>query len=201
MSYWYAKKFKGVDLRKIGTKSVGASNAAKFVGKKASILVGLFDFAVKGAIPLLFLRYLGYEEWIQLSAGLLIVCGHNWSPFLGFRGGRGILTALGIILGLGMWIEFVTMCVVAGMIGRGLIYKDSGFWCFISFGLLPLLCFAFQEQTHIIIFSVLLVIMLLSKRLMSNGNMIREGSLKSTLLCRLVFDRDILSKTSWLKRG
>jgi len=43
--------------------------------------------------------------------------------------------------------------------------------------------------------------MLLSKRLMSNGNMIREGSLKSTLLCRLVFDRDILSKTSWLKRG
>ena len=83
--YWYAKKFRGIDLREIGTKSVGASNTMKFFGQKVTYLVALFDFALKGAIPLFLLRYFGCEEWLQLSAGLLIVCGHNWSPFLGFR--------------------------------------------------------------------------------------------------------------------
>ena len=198
MSYWYAKKFKGVDLRKIGTKSVGASNAAKFVGKKASILVGLFDFAVKGAIPLLFLRYLGYEEWIQLSAGLLIVCGHNWSPFLGFRGGRGILTSLGIILGLGMWIEFVAMCVIAGMIGRGLIYKDSGFWTFIGFILLIGLTLIFHPESSFIVFCSLLVVILLIKRLVPNMDPMQGSNKFTTFYYRLVFDRDIRSKRDWL---
>ena len=198
MSYWYAKKFKGVDLRKIGTKSVGASNAAKFVGKKASILVGLFDFAVKGAIPLLFLRYLGYEEWIQLSAGLLIVCGHNWSPFLGFRGGRGILTSLGIILGLGMWIEFVAMCVIAGMIGRGLIYKDSGFWTFIGFILLIGLTLIFHPESSFIVFCSFLVAILLIKRLVPNMDPMQGSSKFTTFYYRLVFDRDIRSKRDWL---
>ena len=198
MSYWYAKKFKGVDLRKIGTKSVGASNAAKFVGKKASILVGLFDFAVKGAIPLLFLRYLGYEEWIQLSAGLLIVCGHNWSPFLGFRGGRGILTSLGIILGLGMWIEFVAMCVIAGMIGRGLIYKDSGFWTCIGFILLIGLTLIFHPESSFIVFCSLLVVILLIKRLVPNMDPMQGSSKFTTFYYRLVFDRDIRSKRDWL---
>ena len=199
MPYWYAKKFKGIDLRKIGTKSVGASNMMKFIGQKTTYVVALFDFALKGAIPLLLLRYLGCEEWLQLSAGLLIVCGHNWSPFLGFRGGRGILTALGIILGLGMWIEFVTMCVVAGMIGRGLIYKDSGFWTFIGFLLLIGLAFIFHPQRSFIIFCSILVAVLIIKRLVTNMDPIQGSNKFKTFFYRLIFDRDIQSKCDWIK--
>ena len=198
MPYWYAKKFRGIDLRKIGTKSVGASNTMKFFGQKAAYLVALFDFALKGAVPLLLLRYFGCEEWLQLSAGLLIVCGHNWSPFLGFRGGRGILTALGIILGLGMWIEFVTMCVVAGMIGRGLIYKDSGFWTFIGFLLLIGLAFIFHPQRSFIVFCCILVIVLLIKRLVTNMDPMQGSNKFKTLFFRLVFDRDVRSKCDWM---
>jgi len=171
-------------------------------GRNIGIIAGLLDCLIKGTFTLLFLDViLGLGPYFLLIASMSLIAGHNWSIFIGLEGGRGISTAFGLLIGFQMWEEILVLTIFLGIIGRLILYKDSGFWCFISFGLLPLLCFAFQEQTHIIIFSVLLVIMLLSKRLMSNGNMIREGSLKSTLLCRLVFDRDILSKTSWLKRG
>ena len=153
VSYWYIKGMKGIDLRYVGTRSLGSSNMMNFVGKKPVYIVAFFDFGFKGTMPLLILRYLEYEPWVQVSAGLLIVCGHNWSPFVGYKGGRGILTSLGIILGLGMWIEFAMMCILAGFIGRGLIYKDSAFWTFIGFALLIGLVLIFNEKPYLIVFS------------------------------------------------
>jgi len=202
ISYLFGRFWAKIDIRTQGSRNVGASNLAVYGGRNIGIIAGLLDCLIKGTFTLLFLDViLGLGPYFLLIASMSLIAGHNWSIFIGLEGGRGISTAFGLLIGFQMWEEILVLTIFLGIIGRLMLYKDSGFWCFISFGLLPLLCFAFQEQTHIIIFSVLLVIMLISKRLMSNGNMIREGSLKSTLLCRLVFDRDILSKTSWLKRG
>jgi glycerol-3-phosphate acyltransferase PlsY len=160
------------------------------------------DCLIKGASTILFLDViLGMDPYFLLIASMSLVAGHNWSIFIGLEGGRGIATAFGLLIGFQMWEEILVLTIFIGIVGRLILYKDSGVWCFISFGLLPLLCFAFQEQTHIIVFSVLLGVILILKRLMSNGNIIRKGSVKYTLLCRLVFDRDILSKTTWLERG
>ncbi|SVB54349.1 uncharacterized protein METZ01_LOCUS207203, partial [marine metagenome] len=170
-------------------------------GKNIGIIAGVMDCLIKGTFTVLFLDViLGMDPYFLLIASISLVAGHNWSIFIGLEGGRGIATAFGLLIGFQMWEEILVLTVFLGIIGRLILYKDSGVWCFISFGSLPLLCFAFQEQTHIIVFSVLLGVMLILKRLMSNRNVIRKGSLKSTLLCRLVFDRDILSKTSWLDR-
>ena len=201
-SYLFGKFWAKIDIRTQGSRNVGASNLAVRGGRNIGIIAGLLDCLLKGTFTVLFLEViLGLGPYLLLIASMSLIAGHNWSIFIGLQGGRGISTAFGLLIGFQMWEEILVLTIFIGIIGRLILYKDSGFWCFISFGLLPILCFAFQEQTHIIIFSVLLVIMLISKRLMSNGNMIREGSLKSTLLCRLVFDRDILSKTSWLERG
>ena len=202
ISYLFGRFWVKIDIRTQGSRNVGASNLAVYGGRNIGIIAGLLDCLIKGTLTLLVLDIIfGLGPYFLLIASMSLIAGHNWSIFIGMEGGRGISTAFGLLIGFQMWEEILVLTIFLGIIGRLILYKDSGFWCFISFGLLPLLCFAFQEQTHIIIFSVLLVIMLMLKRLMSNGNMNRTGSLKSTLLCRLVFDRDILSKTSWLERG
>ena len=202
ISYLLGRFWAKIDIRTHGSRNVGASNLAVHGGKNIGIIAALTDCLIKGTFTVLFLDViLGMVPYFLLIASMSLVAGHNWSIFIGLEGGRGIATAFGLLIGFQMWEEILVLTVFLGIIGRLILYKDSGFWCFISFGLLPLLCFAFQEQTHIIVFSVLLGVMLISKRLMSNGDIIRKGSVKSTLLCRLVFDRDILSKTSWLERG
>ena len=202
ISYLLGKFWAKIDIRVHGSRNVGASNLAVHGGKNIGIIAGLIDCLIKGTFTILFLDViLGMNPYFLLIASMSVVAGHNWSIFMGLEGGRGISTAFGLLIGFQMWEEILVLTIFIGIIGRLILYKDSGFWCFISFGSLPLLCFAFQEQTHIIVFSVLLGVMLILKRLMSNRNVIRKGSLKSTLLCRLVFDRDILSKTSWLDRG
>lgn len=202
ISYLLGKFWAKIDIRTHGSRNVGASNLAVHGGINIGIIAGLMDCLIKGTFTILFLDViLGMDPYFLLIASMSVVAGHNWSIFIGFEGGRGIATAFGLLMGFQMWEEILVLTVFLGIIGRLILYKDSGIWCFISFGSLPFLCFAFQEQTHIIVFSVLLGVMLILKRLMSNGNNIRKGSLKSTLLCRLVFDRDIPSKTSWLDRG
>jgi glycerol-3-phosphate acyltransferase PlsY len=202
ISYLLGKFWTKIDIRTHGSRNVGASNLAVHGGINIGIIAGLMDCLIKGTFTILFLDViLGMDPYFLLIASMSVVAGHNWSIFIGFEGGRGIATAFGLLMGFQMWEEILVLTVFLGIIGRLILYKDSGIWCFISFGSLPFLCFAFQEQTHIIVFSVLLGVMLILKRLMSNGNNIRKGSLKSTLLCRLVFDRDIPSKTSWLDRG
>ena len=201
ISYLLGKFWAKIDIRAHGSRNVGASNLTVHGGKNIGIIAGLIDCLIKGTFTILFLDViLGMNPYFLLIASMSVVAGHNWSIFIGFEGGRGIATSFGLLMGFQMWEEILVLTVLFGIIGRLILYKDSGVWCFISFGSLPLLCFAFQEQTHIIVFSVLLGVMLILKRLMSNRNVIRKGSLKSTLLCRLVFDRDILSKTSWLDR-
>jgi len=202
ISYLLGRFWAKIDIRTHGSRNVGASNLAVHGGRNIGIIAALTDCLIKGTFTVLFLDViLGVDPYFLLIASMSLVAGHNWSIFIGLEGGRGIATAFGLLIGFQMWEEILVLTVFLGIIGRLILYKDSGFWCFISFGLLPLLCFAFQEQTHIIVFSVSLGVMLISKRLMSNGDIIRKGSVKSTLLCRLVFDRDILSKTSWLERG
>ncbi len=202
ISYLLGRFWAKIDIRTHGSKNVGASNLAVHGGKSLGIIAGLMDCLIKGTSTILFLDViLGMDPYFLLIASMSLVAGHNWSIFIGLEGGRGIATAFGLLIGFQMWEEILVLTIFIGIVGRLILYKDSGVWCFISFGLLPLLCFAFQEQTHIIVFSVLLGVILILKRLMSNGNIIRKGSVKYTLLCRLVFDRDILSKTTWLERG
>ena len=198
ISYWYGKIFKDIDLLQIGTKSVGSANLSVFAGKKASFFVAVLDFGLKGIIPLSVLGLLGFEEWVQIISGLLIVCGHNWSLFIKFKGGRGILTSLGIILTIGLWLELVLICILAGLVGRGLIYKDSGFWTFIGFFLLVMFVLIFNPDKHFVVFSSVLILMLIAKRLISNTRLLPGANIYRTLAYRLVFDRDVRSRSDWI---
>ncbi|TCK02915.1 glycerol-3-phosphate 1-O-acyltransferase PlsY [Phorcysia thermohydrogeniphila] len=90
-------KLKGVDVRQYGSGNIGATNVSRVLGKKYGALVLLLD-ALKGALPVLFLKVSGYSIEYQVVAGLSAILGHCFSPFLKFRGGKGVATGLGVFL-------------------------------------------------------------------------------------------------------
>jgi len=91
-------KMKGIDITKLGSGNIGATNVGRYLGKKYFFIV-LFLDALKGFIPtLLFKTIYGIEYGI--IAGLFSVIGHSYTIFLKFRGGKGVATGLGISLAL-----------------------------------------------------------------------------------------------------
>ena len=90
-------KLKGVDVRQHGSGNIGATNVSRVLGKKYGALVLLLD-ALKGALPVLTVKLLGLPEEYQVLSGLFAVLGHCFSPFLKFRGGKGVATGLGAFI-------------------------------------------------------------------------------------------------------
>ncbi len=86
---------KGVDVRSYGSGKTGATNVLRLLGWPGFVAIILLD-SLKGASAVLLARGLVHNPWIEAAAGFLAICGHTWSPFLGFRGGgRGMVTAMG----------------------------------------------------------------------------------------------------------
>jgi len=106
-SYLVARAGRGIDLRQVGSKNLGATNLYRQLGWRYAIPVGVFD-AAKGAIPVLvFGPRAGGGLWIPLILGLTAVLGHAFSVFVGFRGGKGVATAAGMVLGIAPWATLV----------------------------------------------------------------------------------------------
>jgi glycerol-3-phosphate acyltransferase PlsY len=93
---------KGIDIRNFGSGNIGATNVLRVVGKPWGILVFILDF-LKGFLAVVVSRLLFSDISISalILSGLAAVCGHNWPLFLKFKGGKGVATSAGVILGLG----------------------------------------------------------------------------------------------------
>lgn len=95
-------KAKGIDIRKIGSGSIGATNVVRALGKKWGLLVLVLDL-LKGAIPVyLAFKFLVFDWQIALVA-IAPVLGHIFPVWLGFKGGKGVATTLGVIFVLLDW--------------------------------------------------------------------------------------------------
>jgi len=94
---------RGVDIRKGGSGNTGATNLLRLCGRSWGLL-GLFLDAAKGALPVLAARYGAFGlfgpagDWTVAAAAIAAVMGHVYSPWLGFRGGKGVATTLGVLL-------------------------------------------------------------------------------------------------------
>jgi len=93
----------GIDLRTVGSGNIGATNVGRAAGKTWAIIVLLLD-AMKGAVPTLaapwLVQQLGADlspQTAQVLAGMAAILGHMFPVWLGFRGGKGVATALGVI--------------------------------------------------------------------------------------------------------
>jgi acyl phosphate:glycerol-3-phosphate acyltransferase len=99
-SYLAARAFAGIDLRQHGSRNLGATNLYRTLGWKYAIPVGLLD-AAKGLVPVVvFAPRVSSSEVFALVCGLTAVVGHAFSVFVRFKGGKGVATAAGVMLGL-----------------------------------------------------------------------------------------------------
>ena len=88
---------KRIDIRQIGDENMGAANAFRQLGARTGIIVGIID-AGKGALAVLIAQTVNLPQIAILVTGAAAVIGHNWPVFIGFRGGRGESTTIGILL-------------------------------------------------------------------------------------------------------
>lgn len=99
----------GKDLSSSGSGNPGATNAGRVLGRKWGVLVGVLDM-LKGLVPT-FLAGQLFGAHAAYAVGLAAVLGHIWSPFLRGRGGKGVATTLGVILGVHPWVALVGLAV------------------------------------------------------------------------------------------
>ena len=99
-------KMHGVDIRTVGSKNPGATNVRRALGNKAGLLTFLFD-ALKGIVAISIIAPIAIKteasiafSWVQVIAGLIVICGHNWTVFLNFKGGKGVATGAGVLVAL-----------------------------------------------------------------------------------------------------
>ncbi|UCC17578.1 MAG: glycerol-3-phosphate acyltransferase [Dehalococcoidales bacterium] len=132
-----SKLISKVDVREYGSGKIGATNVLRTAGKKAAALV-LFIDALKGALAVIFAGLIVGRNYLvigddfglgllvaQVLAALAAIAGHNWSVFLGFKGGRGVATFFG---------GLVALCPVAALFGSEVFIIGAGLTRFVSLG-------------------------------------------------------------------
>ncbi len=107
-----AKAFGGVDIRTTGSGNIGATNVYRTLGRKVGIMTLVGD-CLKGLVPVLVAKKLGFPDAWVAAVGLAAFLGHVYTVFLGFKGGKGVATALGVFLGLSPLAVLAALAVFA----------------------------------------------------------------------------------------
>lgn len=121
-------KAKGKDIRKLGSGNIGATNVLRCFGKPAGITCFALD-VLKGYLPAALFPHLGSGgaalnetfPGIGILFGVAAILGHNFPVFLNFKGGKGVATSAGVLIGV------APLAVVIGLITWGIVFKASGY--------------------------------------------------------------------------
>jgi glycerol-3-phosphate acyltransferase PlsY len=190
LAYFIAKRSLGIDIREHGSGNVGASNLLSLTSWRIAAPVFVFDF-LKGMIAVWLAWHLSFSLTKQTFVALAVICGHNWSPFLRFRGGRGVLTTLGAAL----MIPVLAISILAGTFAL----RVGPVAVFAAIASLPVLGFAFREPTEAVLGLLGMFVILVIRRLTAEQPIrVTSMSRRQLLLNRLLFDRDIRDKNIWL---
>ena len=109
-SAYLAGRLKGKDLARGNDGGLGTSLSYHKLGPAYGVMVGFIDLS-KGILTVIVVRVLGMPISVVLLAGLAAVAGHNWSVFLGFKGGRGTMVAYGVMVSLAFWGLILALCL------------------------------------------------------------------------------------------
>ena len=146
-AYYICSKFYSIDIRQYGSGNPGSTNVLRVLGAKPALIVFVADL-LKGLITVSIGRLIGGEN-LALLAAIAVVVGHDWSIFLNFKGGKGIATSLGVVIGV-----FPKVAPILIIVGISVIFISR----YVSLGsittatLLPILLIIFKYPAkHIII--------------------------------------------------
>jgi len=203
VAYLGAKLSRGIDLRQYGTGQVGSGNLYRMTSRRLGVPVILFDLG-KGVVMVWVAELLGLDIAQQLVVGLAAIIGHNWSVFLRFSGGRGIITTLGIILILPLINDMTPWWPVAfwSILAIGaIILRSSPLPVLVSVASLPLVSWCFHEPLPVTLGFLAIFMIVVLKRLTAprpaGTTPVSKGHL---FINRLFFDRDVRDRIAWMYR-
>jgi glycerol-3-phosphate acyltransferase PlsY len=160
-AYIMGRLRRGIDIRDLDSGNMGAGAVIRQVGIWEGILVGLADIA-KGSAAVLIARALGVAEPWVLAAGFGALLGHNFPVFVGFKGGSGTATTVGIFLVLAPVETVIVLIIIAIPV---LTTRNFAFAAFIGLILLPLLVWLFGGSLMLILYSLIIDVFMLGRNL------------------------------------
>jgi acyl phosphate:glycerol-3-phosphate acyltransferase len=148
-----------VDPRAAGSRNIGFTNVLRVAGKKAGLLTLAGDVGKGWVVAWAALQTIDHESWM-LAAAVSPIIGHMYPLFLNFRGGKGVATALGAIMGVAPWIGvslFAVWILTAGM------WRYSSMAAIAAFAALPPIAVGLNEGRPFVVFSLLVSAIILTK--------------------------------------
>lgn len=140
------------DPRMVGSKNIGFTNVLRVSGKKAGILTLLGDFGKGWVCAWVAMHWLTVESYIMVVA-VAPILGHMFSPFLGFKGGKGVATAVGVVLGLSPSIGLLLLLIWLGAVA---IWRYSSGGALAAFGCFPIVAVVNEQRQEFFIFSLVI---------------------------------------------
>lgn len=138
------------DPRTVGSKNVGFTNVLRVSGTKPGVLTLLGDMGKGWVIGWAAMQWLHTESFIMVVA-LSPILGHMFSPFLDFKGGKGVATALGSVLGLSPSIGTLLLLIWLGAVS---IWRYSSGGALAAFGLFPVVAIVNEQRQEFLIFAI-----------------------------------------------
>ena len=173
----WGKKFGGIDVREKGSKNAGSTNVLRTVGKKAAALTLICDI-LKGVVAV-FIAILASKIWqdsdeevLKYLAGLLVILGHTFPIYFGFRGGKGVATALGVLLVINPQIGGI--CLIFALIIM-IVTRWVSLGSIMAAILFPILTLFLSESFYAKLISVLIALLVVFNH-RSNIKRLKEGT-------------------------
>ncbi|MBN1384274.1 MAG: glycerol-3-phosphate 1-O-acyltransferase PlsY [Elusimicrobia bacterium] len=157
--YLISKTFYGIDIRQHGSGNTGATNVGRILGKKPAIITFLTD-TLKGFLPVLLSKKLFPDTSIivPVIAAFLAVAGNMWTPFLKFKGGKGVATGCGVFLGLAPAATGFSLVIFIITLAITKYVSISSITAAVS---LPVFLYILDKQELLIYISLLLAVMII----------------------------------------
>jgi glycerol-3-phosphate acyltransferase PlsY len=169
-------KSKGIDLRKIGSGNIGATNVLRAMGKEAALLTLLGDIT-KGILAIFIAKLslkIGMisnsifqieqsnfnEQLFEGLIGIAAILGHNFSLFLKFKGGKGVATSLGVLLIYSPYVALFTITIWL-LVVKWSRYSSLG--ALVAFGILPFSFYIIDNSKEKIIVSIMISFLIFIK--------------------------------------
>ena len=161
-AYIGGRLMKGIDIRRHGSGNVGATNAFRVLGKIPGTIVLMVD-VLKGVVgPTILADYLGSDRILERAAlGLAAVLGHSFSVFLKFKGGKGVATSLGVLIGLTItmpMIRPILMIAILVWLGVFLLTGFVSLASLVSVTVVPFATVIFNQPLEVVGLGIILCI-------------------------------------------
>ncbi len=181
-AYIIGRLLKGIDIRKFGSGNIGATNVFRVIGRLPGLIVLAIDI-LKGFVCATYIA--GFFMYIspvmrpdiyRVLVGLTAIAGHNWSIFLKFKGGKGVATSAGVIMGLIpkiFWLGFLVWVVVFSVSGY---VSLASIVASIS---VPIAALVFGKPVEIVVFMCILCLVIVYRH-RANIKRLQKGEEKRT---------------------